>query len=441
MKFSKRDLGLIGTGIILGSTLIVGQIVFAEKTDKKAELPLNGLQAFSEAFGRIKNNYVENVDDYELLQDAIRGMLSGLDPHSSYLGLDDFNTLRENTSGEFGGLGIEVTMENGFVKVISPLDDTPADRAGVLAGDLIVRLNSAPVKGMTLDDAVGIMRGKPGDKILLTIVRETQSKPIKIELTRAIIKLESVKQKMLEPDYGYVRISAFSNPTGASIKAAVKILTKENEGQLKGLVLDLRNNPGGLLTAAISVSDAFISKGVIVYTDGRIKDAKQKFNAKPGDILKGAPIVVLVNGGSASASEIVAGALQDHRRAIILGTKTFGKGSVQSVIPLVDGAALKMTTAQYFTPSGRSIQAEGIVPDIKIDRVEIVSYDEKNEFLPLRERDLSKHIENGSPEEREGIQNNGDADIEETKSIPLAVSDYALSEALNLLKGVNILSH
>lgn len=326
MSFFKRDLGLVSAGIVLGSTLIFGQMVFAEKSNDKPELPLDDLRAFSEVFGRIKNNYVEAVDDKELLQNAIRGMLSGLDPHSTYLDLDDFKELREGTSGEFGGLGIEVTMEDGFVKVVSPIDDTPAAHGGVLAGDLIIRLDNTPVKGMTLGDAVDIMRGEPDSKLLLTIIRETEDKPIKIELTRAIIKVKSVKQRMLEPGYGYVRISTFASRTGASLKEAISSLKTENDGSLKGLVLDLRNNPGGLLNAAVEVSDTFITKGLIVYTDGRVEDAKQKFNAKPNDALKGAPLIVLVNGGSASASEIVAGALQDHHRAIIVGTKTFGKG-------------------------------------------------------------------------------------------------------------------
>ena len=440
MRFFNHNLALVGAGVILGSTLTIGQIVFADKKEK-AELPLDGLREFSEAFGQIKNNYVESVDDKKLLQNAIRGMLSELDPHSSYLDNSDFKELKENTAGEFGGLGIVVTMENGFVKVISPLDDTPAKRAGVLSGDLIIRLDNKPVKGMTLDDAVKVMRGKPGDKILLTIIRETKDKPIKVEIARAIIKEKTIRQKILEPDYGYIRVSAFNKRTVAGLRSAVNKLKKENEGSLKGLVLDLRNNPGGLLTAAISVADAFINKGLIVYTDGRISDAKQKFNARPGDMLNGAPMVVLVNSGSASASEIVAGALQDHRRAVVLGTKTFGKGSVQTVIPLINGSAIKMTTARYFTPSGRSIQAEGIVPDIEVERVKIVSSDENNSFLPLREQDLSKHLENGDSKDADKTKiKTSSSEEEEAESTPLIVSDYALSEALNILKGINILN-
>jgi len=439
MSFLRRDIGLITAGAILGASLIFGQMVFADNpsSNDRPDIPLNELRTFSEIFGRIKNNYVEPVEDKELLQNAIRGMLSGLDPHSTYLDLEDFKSLREGTSGEFGGLGIEVAMEDGFVRVVSPIDDTPAAEGGVLAGDLIIRLDDTPVKGLALRDAVDIMRGKPGTDLLLTIIRDGEDKPLKITLTRAIIKVKSVKHKTLSPGYGYVRISTFQQRTGEALNEAIDQLKKDNEGTLKGLVLDLRNNPGGLLNAAVDVSDAFITNGMIVYTDGRIPDSKQEFTAKPRDVLNGAPLVVLVNGGSASASEIVAGALQDHHRAVILGTKTFGKGSVQTVMPLTDSTAVKMTTARYFTPSGRSIQAEGIVPDITVERVNVTA-SENADFEPLRERDLSKHISNG----------NGKTDAElakqaaekKTTDAPLAITDYALSEALNLLKGINILN-
>lgn len=438
MSFLKRDFGLIAAGITIGASLIFGQMVFAEKVDTKPDLPLDELRAFSEIFGRIKNNYVEPVEDKELLQNAIRGMLAGLDPHSAYLDLKDFKELREGTSGEFGGLGIEVTMEDGFVKVVSPIDDTPAALGGVLAGDLIIRLDDTPVKGISLNDAVDIMRGKPGSKLLLTIIREGADKPIKIELTRAIIKVKSVKQKTLEAGYGYIRISTFADRTGASLKEAISALKVENDGDLKGLVLDLRNNPGGLLDAAVEVSDAFITKGLIVYTEGRIKDSSEKFIAKPDDYLKGAPLVVLVNGGSASASEIVAGALQDHKRAVILGTKTFGKGSVQTVMPLTNDTAVKMTTARYYTPSGRSIQAEGIVPDITMATVKISNGDDNN-FALLREQDLTKHLDNPNAATEKPVTEKATDNADEDTT-PLAVKDYALSEALNLLKGINILN-
>lgn len=443
MSFLKRDYGLIAAGAAVGASLIFGQMVFADKPNTKPDLPLDELRAFSEVFGRIKNNYVEPVEDKELLQNAIRGMLSGLDPHSTYLDLKDFKELREGTSGEFGGLGIEVTMEDGFVKVVSPIDDTPAALSGVLAGDLIIRLDDTPVKGMTLNDAVDIMRGEPGSKLLLTIIREGADKPIKIELTRAIIKVKSVKQRTLEAGYGYIRISTFAAHTGSSLREAISTLKTESNGDLKGLVLDLRNNPGGLLDAAVEVSDAFITKGLIVYTEGRIKDSSQKFIAKPDDFLKGAPLVVLVNGGSASASEIVAGALQDHKRAVILGTKTFGKGSVQTVMPLTNDTAIKITTARYFTPSGRSIQAKGIVPDITIDAVKISNGDD-NSFALLREEDLTKHLDNPNVKAEklaaEASKDKTSADKTDEDTTPLAVKDYALSEALNLLKGINILS-
>jgi len=450
MSFLRRDIGLIVAGATLGASLIFGQMVFAEKVDPKPDLPLDELRAFSEIFGRIKNNYVEPVEDKELLQNAIRGMLSGLDPHSTYLDLKDFKELREGTSGEFGGLGIEVSMEDGFVKVVSPIDDTPAAMAGVLSGDLIIRLDDAPVKGMSLGDAVDIMRGKPGSKLLLTIIRDGENKPLKIELIRAVIKVKSVRKKMLEPGYGYVRISTFASRTGPSLKEAISALKVENDGDLNGLVLDLRNNPGGLLDAAVEVSDAFIKKGLLVYTEGRIKDSSQKFNAKPTDFLKGAPLVVLVNGGSASASEIVAGALQDHKRAIIVGTKTFGKGSVQTVMPLTNDTAVKMTTARYFTPSGRSIQAEGIVPDITIEAVKISNRDDSS-FKLLREQDLTKHLDNPNAKTEEPVAEDtvteesamegSDIEAEKKEDVtPLAVKDYALSQALNLLKGINILS-
>lgn len=439
MRFLKRDFALVTTGVIIGITMIFGQMVLADKNAVvRPDLPIEDLRAFSEIFGRIKSSYVEPVEDKTLLENAIRGMLSGLDPHSAYLDLNEFKDLREGTSGQFGGLGIEVSMEDGFVKVVAPIDETPAAEAGVKAGDLIIRLDDTPVKGLTLNEAVDIMRGEPGSKILLTIIREGVDKPIKLELTRAIIKVKSVRSEVLEPGYGYVRITTFQSPTGQNLRDAVNQLKTDNGGTLKGLVLDLRNNPGGVLDAAVEVSDAFLDKGMIVYTEGRIHDADQKFHAKPGDLLHGAPIVVLVNGGSASASEIVAGALQDHQRAVILGTKTFGKGSVQTVMPLTNETAVKMTTARYYTPSGRSIQADGIEPDIKLDAIQI-SAAEDNGFEPLREADLSRHLENGSLEE-ELKETTADKATDDEDKQPLALRDYPLSQALNLLKGMNIMS-
>jgi carboxyl-terminal processing protease len=397
----------------------------ADSGSAHQSLPLEELRAFTETFTVIKKNYVEPVEDKKLLESAVRGMLSGLDPHSSYLDGDDFKQLREGTSGEFGGLGIEVSMEDGFVKVVSPIDDTPAARAGIEAGDLIVRLDDAPVKGMSLSDAVKIMRGKKGTKIMLTIIRDGEEKPLKISITRAVIQVTAVRGRELDPGYGYVRIAQFQVNTGRKLREEVDKLKAANDGNLKGLVLDLRNNPGGVLTAAVSVSDAFITKGLIVYTEGRTADSEQKFNASPDDLLGGSPIVVLVNGGSASASEIVAGALQDHNRAIIMGSKTFGKGSVQTVLPMKSDAALKLTTARYYTPNGHSIQARGIIPDIELKNIRVTEVDP--EFEGITERNLTGHLEN---EDSEG-------DDSETKS--LASRDFALYEALNLLKAVAIL--
>ncbi|HEC74140.1 MAG TPA: S41 family peptidase [Methylophaga aminisulfidivorans] len=438
MRLFRRDIGLITTGVVLGATLVFGQMVFADKEAAKPDLPLEDLRTFSEIFGRIKSSYVEPVEDKKLIENAIRGMLSGLDPHSTYLDLTEFKELREGTTGEFGGLGIEVSMEDGFVKVITPIDDTPAAKAGVKPGDLIIRLDDTPVKGMTLNDAVDIMRGKPGTDLLLTVMREGEDTPLKINVTRAIIKVESVKSKVLEAGYGYVRISTFQSRTGESLREALSELKEENNGSLKGLVLDLRNNPGGVLDAAVEVSDAFIKKGLVVYTEGRVADSDQKFYATPDDLLNNAPLVVLVNGGSASASEIVAGALQDQKRAVIMGTKTFGKGSVQTVMPLTNDTAVKMTTARYYTPSGRSIQAEGIVPDIELNPVVVSSIDNKD-FTPLRERDLAHHLVNPEEESTKEPSKVSDKTEEQSKAEALEVSDFALSQALNLLKGMTIL--
>ena len=430
MIFLRKTLPLVLVGAVLGITLSVGGMVFADKEAVPASsLPLEDLRAFSEVFGQIKASYVEEVSDHDLLENAIKGMLTGLDPHSSYLDKKAFKDLQEGTRGEFGGLGIEVGMEDGFVKVITPIDDTPAFKAGVEAGDLVIRLDEKPVKGMTLGDAVKIMRGKPGTDIVLTIIREGETRPIKISITRDIIKVVSVKNRILEPGYGYVRIASFQTRTGANLLEAISSLKKETEsGELKGLVLDLRNNPGGLLNAAVSVSDAFLTDGLIVYTEGRIKHSKMSFKASPEDVLKGAPIVVLVNGGSASASEIVAGALQDHKRAVIMGQQSFGKGSVQTILQNNKGGAVKLTTARYFTPSGSSIQAEGITPDVILSKVKLEKLDD--DFASIKEKDLNKHLVNPLVAEEE----------KKAKKEQQALSnDYPLNEALNLLKGINIL--
>jgi carboxyl-terminal processing protease len=408
-----------------------------EAPPSRPGLPLDELRTFSEVFGRIKSDYVEPADDRTLLESAIRGMLSGLDPHSSYLNKEEYRELQVGTTGEFGGLGIEVGMDNGFVKVISPIDDTPAARAGLKAGDLISRIDDRPVKGMSLNEAVNMMRGKPGAEITLTIVREGAERPFDVKMARDVIHVASVKSRTLEPGYVYVRISHFQSRTTEDLLKAIGDLKKENPDGIKGLVLDLRNDPGGVLNSAVGVSDAFLSEGLIVYTQGRADDIKLQFNAGPDDVLSGAPMVVLVNGGSASASEIVAGALQDHHRAVVMGTQTFGKGSVQTIVPIDDSTALKLTTARYYTPSGRSIQAQGITPDLVVEQGAL-TLDEAKGPDRLKEADLARHLENGGKGGETGAgKDKPEGDGEPKK--PLAVEDFQLSEALNLLKGLNVL--
>lgn len=432
-----RNILILGLGLMLGVMLAIGQGVLAERENSKRStqsIPLEDIRSLSEVFGKIKQNYVEEVEDKVLLENAIRGLLSGLDPHSAYLDKDAFTELREGTSGEFGGLGIVVGMKDGFVNVISPIDDTPAEKAGVKSGDLIIRLDKKNVKGMSLEDAVSIMRGKPKTDILLTIIREGADKPLKIKITRAIIKIQSVRSKTLEKGFGYIRVSAFQERTGADLRKAISKLKRANNKKLKGLVLDLRNNPGGLLSAAVEVSDAFLEGGTVVSIKGRDASNATTYSAKGLDLINEAPIVVLINGGSASASEIVAGALQDHKRAIIMGTLSFGKASVQTVVPLGNGSALKLTTARYYTPSGASIQAKGITPDIVIDDVK-VSKKEDNGFKQTKEKDLSRHLKNGDADFDE--DNNKDSKDKKDKLV-LAKDDYALYEALNLLKGISL---
>jgi len=428
-------------GIFVGVSVSITSSVLAEKkTQESTTLPLNELRNFSDIFARVKSDYVEDVDDKTLLEHAIRGMLSGLDPHSTYLNSDEYKELKIGTTGKFGGLGIQVGMEDGFVKVISPIDDTPAFRAGLEAGDLIIRLDDKSVKGMTLNDAVKIMRGEPGTDIKLTVIREGANKPLPFTVTRDIISVKSVKSRILEPDYGYIRISNFQSKTARDLVSELSNLKKENKNELKGLVLDLRNNPGGVLSAAADVSDAFINEGKLVYTQGRIANSDFEFNAKPGDIMNGSPVVVLINGGSASASEIVAGALQDHHRAVIMGSKSFGKGSVQTIQELRSGGAVKITTARYFTPSGRSIQGEGITPDIILDRYDIK--DSKDEAsLRIKESDLTGSISNPT-KSQEAIKKAEDEGKKEEEKNPhiKASDDFQLFEALLLLKGLNILN-
>ncbi len=428
------NIGIIW-GVVIGLTLAMAHNVWADK-EMAAALPLEDLRTFTDVYARIKQDYVTDVEDSDLLKNAIRGMLAGLDPHSSYLDEEQFRELQIGTSGEFGGLGIEVGMENGFVKVIAPIDDTPADRAGVKAGDLIIKLDDKSVKGLTLEEAVKLMRGKKGSDIVLTIVREGVDAPLALTLTRDVIRVRSVRNRVLEPGYGYVRISNFQSKTTRGLLDALASLKKKNEGNLKGLVLDLRNNPGGVLTGAVGVSDVFLKDNqLIVYTEGRVEDSELKYSASTGDSLKGAPLVVLINQGSASASEIVAGAMQDHERATIIGTTSFGKGSVQTILPLNDSTALKLTTARYYTPLGRSIQNEGIVPDILL-KVEGAPDDGKTALSIISEADLEGHLESEKQE--------GNKKAREPKSVVTIpkqteddVTDYALEEAVKILKGMS----
>ena len=398
MRFS-GTLYALTAAVLLGLALGNAQWVVARQATE-GDLPLEALRSFTEVYERIQRDYVESVDDEALIRNAIRGMLENLDPHSAYLDAEAYQELREGTRGEFGGLGIEAGTRDGFVEVIAPIDGTPADAAGMRPGDLIIRIDGESVKGMELRQAVRLMRGEPGSAVTLSVMRESADQPREVTMERAIIRVESVRTEMLEPGLGYVRISQFQSGTGDDLLRALERLNRNADG-LDGLVLDLRNNPGGVLQAAVEVADAFLSRGEIVSTRGRVARAESRFIATPNDAISGAPLVVLVNAGSASASEIVAGALQDHRRAVILGESTFGKGSVQSVLPLRDGHAVKLTTARYFTPDGRSIQAEGIVPDVTLANVV--------------------------------VRDEGDDES-------LSARDYPLAEAVNLLKGLRVLA-
>jgi carboxyl-terminal processing protease len=397
-----QQFGLVALGAVLG---VVASLHFSAVADRQAsalQLPVDDLRLFSEVFGRIKSDYVEPVEDKKLLKEAINGMLTGLDPHSAFLDQDAYKDLQVGTQGEFGGLGIEVGTEDGFVKVVAPIEDTPAYRAGVQAGDLIIKLDDVSLKGVNLSDAVKKMRGKPNTDVKLTILRKDAPQPLDIVVRRDVIHVKSVKARMLEPGYGLVRITQFQEHTGENLVTAINDLYKQSNGDLKGLVVDLRLNPGGLLNSAVAVSAAFLPKNsLVVYTDGRTEDSKMRLTASKENYVRGAfkedylsklpaavknvPMVVLVNGASASASEIVAGALQDHHRATILGTQTFGKGSVQTILPLPNNQAVKLTTARYYTPSGRSIQAKGITPDIVVD-------DAPDQRVLLREADLQHHL-------------------------------------------------
>ncbi len=382
------------------------------------------LKFLGESIEKIKSDYVENIDNKEIVESAINGILSSLDPHSSFLNAKSLNDMKIQTKGEFGGLGIEVTMENGFVKVISPIDNTPAFKAGIKAGDCITHLDKESVVGLTLDEAVGKMRGPIGSKLKVTIGR-VNTEPFDLTIKRDIIKITSVRSK-LEKDVGYIRITTFSEQTNKSTSDAIKKLKKENK-DLKGFILDLRNNPGGLLEQAVAISNLFLEKGEIVSTRGRDSENPETYKAKPGDILKGLPLVVLINGGSASASEIVAGALQDHKRAIILGTQSFGKGSVQTIIPVNPFGALRMTTARYFTPSGKSIQKKGISPDIIVEEAKIEKVEKRDGG---RESDLKGALDN--PNQESDKKNN------DNKNEEVSINDFQLSRALDLVRGISL---
>ncbi len=417
---------LRNTLAILAAALALAVSAPLSAVEEQGKLPLEELRTFAEVYNQIRLGYVEEIDDSTLLEYAIQGMLSGLDPHSAYLTEDAFQSLQDNTSGEFTGLGLEVGMEDGYVKIISPIDGSPAAEAGLQSGDIILKLGNVPVKGMTLNEAIEIMRGPKGSKIELSIGRPGESQPFEVTLVRNTIKVASVRQSWLEPGYGYIRIAQFQNSTGEDVRKALEKLMAEQK--LKGLVLDLRNNPGGILRASVDVAGLFLDGGNVVYTKGRVENSDTSFDADPLDATNGVPLVVLINQGSASASEIVAGALQDRGRAVLMGTRSFGKGSVQTVLPLSDSRAIKLTTALYFTPNGRSIQAEGIVPDIVVERATVTAY---NDPQQITEADLSGHLNNA----------NGASADKKTKQAAseLLVDDNQLSEALALLKGLNIL--
>ena len=452
-----KKIALVCAGALAGGALTLSIQAYAEKDTSLSALPLSELRTFAEVFGRIKQDYVEPVDDKKLINDAIKGMMTGLDPHSDYMTPDEFKDLREKTQGEFGGLGIEIGAEDGLVKVIAPYEDTPAQKAGIKSGDFIVKIDDTPVRGMSLNDAAKRMRGKPGTKVTLTIARKNADKPIVLTLTRAIIRTKSVKFKLIEPGYGYIRISQFQEHTTENLASALQNLYASNKADLKGLVLDLRDDPGGVLNGAVGVAAAFLPKDtLVVYTEGRTADSKMHLTATLANYANAdgsnplaklppqsrkVPIVVLVNGGTASASEIVAGALQDNKRALVLGTQSFGKGSVQSILPLSNDGGIRLTTSRYFTPSGRSIQAKGITPDILAD-----DGDSAFQAFSVREADLEGHLSNPNGDDKSAktakpaapaapaTDNAKPARPQPNGDEPDPASDYQLSQALNTLK-------
>jgi len=459
MRTKLEKFTLILGGTLIGILISINLPVFADKA-KSSTLPIDELRTFAEVFGRIKSDYVEPIEDKKLINEALNGMLSGLDPHSTFLDLDHFKDLEMGTTGEFGGLGIEVGMQDGFVLVISPIEDTPAYKAGLKSGDLIMKLDSTEVKGLTLNQAVKLMRGKPGTSLNLKILRKGLNSPFDVKVTRAKIVTKSVKAKLVEPNYAYIRVTQFQERTGEDLAESLKKLRAENKFAFNGIILDMRNNPGGLLNSSVAVSAAFLKEGdLVVYTEGRAADSKMNLTTSPENFIrdnpeknnylkdlpvdiKDTPMVVLINNGSASASEIVAGALQDHKRALIVGTRSFGKGSVQSILPMTNGTAIKLTTARYFTPNGRSIQGKGIEPDVVVE--------DGMEAFAMREADLTNTLSNPEDEKSE----EGKSKIKEVKDVPTSDGGEALRnfkptkfgekddkqfiEALNILKGIDL---
>ncbi len=453
MRSAKNFFLALTAGCLIGiSFSIINANAVSNEEPNQISIPQEELGLITEVLQQVRDHYVDEVDERKLLIGAIRGMLNELDPHSTYLDPKELERLTTDAAGKFGGLGISVVMDDGIVKVVAPIDDTPAKRAGILSGDLIIRLDEAEVRGMTLEQAVDKMRGDPGTSITLTIIREGMSKPLIVKIIREIIEVPSIKKRMLEAGFGYVRIVRFQEETDSQFKEAVEDLTEKNGKDLRGLVLDLRANPGGLLSSAVGVSDLLLDEGLIVFTQGRANfqgvAQRQESKAFPGDILRGIPVVVLVNEGSASASEIVAAALQDNGRALIIGRPTFGKATVQQPIELKNGGALKLTIARYYSPSGRSIQLNGITPDVLIRRVNLT---EETENFTLTESNLSGRLDN--PDEEGGDKKSKDSDRDDDKdadkddaageveiSAPLVEEDFELYEALNILKGLSIYS-
>lgn len=436
--------------IIAGFTVIVATLViFIGISSQKGAAEGKGsdyesIELFTDVMAIIKKSYVEEVDTKKLVYGAINGMLVSLDPHSSFMPPDTYKEMKIDTKGTFGGLGIEITIKDGILTVISPIEDTPAFKAGIKPGDQILKIDDKFTKDLNINDAVKRMRGQKGTRVILTIMREGFEKPKEFPLMRDVILIKSVRSRMLDNGYGYVRIAQFQEKTDEDLTKALKQLQEDNKGPLTGLVLDLRNDPGGLLDQAVKVADHFIEEGLIVYTEGREKDSKMQFSAKKGGKEPNYPIVVLINSGSASASEIVAGALQDHKRAVVMGTQSFGKGSVQTIIPLSDDSGLRLTTARYFTPNGRSIQAKGIVPDIIVESLELPKESDKKEGMHLREKDLENHFEvTDKDASKDKKKEEKKEDIKDkpvsTKIEDNLKNDYQVMRALDLLKGLEIL--